>query len=142
MLAIVSRGWFSRSYDLYREDREEGFVGDISDTKATILGCSYRLLAMSGFFMMKSNDEEVARAEIKSHFPRLSFDVHIGETDYIWQAEGFFSDRFQFLLEGVEVGTMENNGGRAMIRLPETLSLPIHAFLFWLKARSGAPEPV
>jgi hypothetical protein len=94
--------------------------------------------------MMKSNDEEVARAEIKNRFPRLSFDVHVGETDYIWQAEGFFSNRFQLLLEGVEIGTMENKGGRLdMIRLPETQSLPFHVFLFWLTVvpTSDSPGP-
>jgi hypothetical protein len=52
MSAIVSRGWFSPSYDLYREDRDEGRVGHIesisSDAKATILGCSYRLLGLGG----------------------------------------------------------------------------------------------
>jgi hypothetical protein len=136
-IAIPSRfSWrtliWGLSYDLHQGEK---CVGHLEGTKAKILGEMYRLIGMKGFFAIKSNGHFLARAQIRASLS-LSFDVHIGERDYVWQADAPFSNRFQLLQEGVEIGSLTLEGGiirrRAMIDLPETLSLPLQSFLFWL----------
>jgi hypothetical protein len=138
MIAIPSRfSWrtliWGLSYDLHQG---KTCVGHIEGTKAKILGEMYRLVGMANrFFAIKSNGHFLARADIRVSLC-LSFDVHIEETDYVWRAEGPFSNRFQLLREGVEIGSLTREGDiirrRATIDLPETLSLPVQGFLFWL----------
>jgi hypothetical protein len=136
MIAIPSRfSWrtliWGLSYDLHEGKTR---VGRIEGTKAKILGEMYRLVGMADrFFAIKSNGHFLARAEMRASLS-LSFDVHIGETDYVWQAEAPFPNRFQLLREGVEIGSLERGiiRRRTKIDLPETISPPVQGFLFWL----------
>jgi hypothetical protein len=126
--------WWWLNYDLYQGDT---CVGHIERAKAKILGEIYSLVGMGSFFAIESNGGHLlARAETKSILFPLSFDVHVGETDYyVLQAKTHFSDRFELIHNGLEIGSLTLEGfrrRRATIDLPETLSPPVQGFLFWL----------
>jgi hypothetical protein len=96
------------------------------------------------YCLVESNGRILARADRELF---ASFNLHIGETHYVWRSNYLVAGqpqrlhplayRFLLLQEDTKIGSVELFGlqsRRAAIDLPEVIPLPAQVFLFWLAA--------
>jgi hypothetical protein len=138
MVIAIASGWFSYSYDLHEGNECVAHIDEpwfSKSVEANILRQSYRFYRPGGpdlsYCLVESNGRILARAD-RGLF--ASFNLHIGETHYVWRP---LADRFLLLQQDTKIGSVEWFGllsRRAAIDLPEVIPLPAQVFLFWLAA--------
>lgn len=140
MLIAVPTTWFSSGYKVLDQETAIASVNPSwwSDTTGlTIEGAPYRAYRehwLSGAYILESNGAVLARA-VKPRALYRSFEIEYAGKNYTLQAESVLGRTF-VLLEGNErLGSVYPAGvlsRKAMINLPEGISLPGRIFIFWL----------
>jgi hypothetical protein len=139
MLTAIPRSWFSWDFALTDGNTPLGDI-DFSAWREkgvlTIAGAPYRVYreAVLGPYVLESAGHVVARAVKPSAFSRRLIIGH-GRAEYELEPASFFSRGFQLVAGDDIIGTLSASGfltRRMNIDLPESLPLPVRAFVAWL----------
>jgi hypothetical protein len=139
MLTAIPRSWFSWDFTLTDGDTRLGDI-DFSTWREKgelkIAGAPYRVYreAVLGPFVLESGGSVVARAVKPSSLSRRMV-IDCGHSQYELQPASFFSRGFQLVAGSTPVGTLSASNfltRRMNIDLPDSLPLPVRAFVAWL----------
>jgi hypothetical protein len=140
MLRAVPKGWFSSGYEVLENNAVVAVIDPSWTREAAelnIQGATYRAYReglMSGAFLLESGSALLARAVKPSAFFR-SFEVEHAGKQYTLEAESAAYRKFVLTEAGTEVGSIYPETWvtrKAIVDLPETISLPGRVFMFWL----------
>jgi len=140
MIRAVPKSWFSSGYRVLEDNTTIAMV-DLSRWREagvlTINGSTYRVYRkglMSGLFLLESGGSILARAQKPSALYR-SFLVEDGGNQYKLEAESALYRKFILTQKENPIGSVYPESAftnKAVIDLPEAISLPVRLFIFWL----------
>lgn len=149
-LLAVPEGWFSWDFGIYGEEIQEESHSESAPLarvslswakeagELTIEGVRHRMYReglASGDFVLEREGEQIVRADKPSSWSNR-FEISYRGRRYELEKESTWRRKFVLVDEGRrEVGKIEPEGPftrRAVVDLPEELSLAVRAYLVWL----------
>ncbi|HKF55531.1 MAG TPA: hypothetical protein VKJ45_08815 [Blastocatellia bacterium] len=140
MLRVTPSSWFSWNFIVFEGDDQ------VADVRLAVLreagelivrGKAYRVNRegiMSGAFILREGDLELARAEKPSAFHR-SFQVDHAGRNYVLGAESAVRRKFVLNENGETVGSVSPLNAftrKCLVDLPVDIPLPVRVFMIWL----------
>jgi hypothetical protein len=140
MLRAIPKGWWSPGYRILEGNSLVATIAPSWSREAatiTIQGATYKAYRegfMSGAFLLESDGVMGMRAEKPSALYR-SFQVECNGRRFTLEAESVGYRKFVLIADGRHFGSVYPEGWfsrKAIVDLPESISLPGRIFMFWL----------